>query len=228
MRRLDCAQLIDLAPELAVGNLSGDERAAVIAHLETCASCQQVVTSFTTVTDRLLLLAPRVEPPPGFEQRVLASLAPDLPEKRRVRRPRRKRATLVGALALALTFVSGGLLLDVGSSAQPALAGAEMRTASGEVVGQIFLHREQPVTLFMTLPGWAEQIQRYGRSGDTYSLRIERSDGQTLTRPVTLADDASWATTLDVDADAVTAVALVDSRGYIWCQAQFGPSSSDR
>ena len=78
MRTLECAELIDLASELAAGNLCGEERAAAIAHLDSCPSCQQAVNSLTTVTDRLLLLTRRVEPPVGFEQRVLAALPTDL------------------------------------------------------------------------------------------------------------------------------------------------------
>ena len=74
MRRMDCAQLADAAPELALGILPGDERAAALAHLDECPGCRQQVSSLAGVTDQLLLLTPTAEPPAGFEQRVLASL----------------------------------------------------------------------------------------------------------------------------------------------------------
>lgn len=228
MRSIDCAQLIDLAPELAVGNLCGDERAAAIAHLAECASCQDAVSSLTSVTDRLLFLAPRAEPPTAFEQRVLAALPPEPARRRRLRRPPRRWATIAAAAALALAFVAGGVLLDVGPANDPAVADAEMRTAGGEVVGQIVLRDDHPASLVMTLPGWAEQVERYGRPGDTYSVRVETSDGQTVTRPVALTDDASWAMALDVDPDTVTTVALVDGDGHVWCQAEFGAVASIR
>jgi hypothetical protein len=221
MRRIDCAELVDLAPELAIGNLCGDERAAAIAHLAECPSCQQVVNSFTTVTDRLLLVAPHAEPPAGFEQRVLAALPSEVAPQRRVRRPHRTWAVLAAAAALALAFFAGGLLLDLGSD-EPAFADADMRTASGETVGQVVLHDDDPGTLYMTLPGWAEQVERLGLSDAAYQVRIETDDGDVITQPVTLADDASWATTLDVDPDSVTSVAVVGTDGYIWCQAMFG------
>ena len=41
MRRMDCAQLADAAPELALGILPGDERAAALAHLDECPGCRQ-------------------------------------------------------------------------------------------------------------------------------------------------------------------------------------------
>ncbi len=62
MRTLDCAELADLAPELALGKLIGDERAAAIAHLERCTSCRHELNSLTTVTDRLLRPAPSHPP----------------------------------------------------------------------------------------------------------------------------------------------------------------------
>ena len=124
MTGLDCAQLLDLAPELAAGNLCGEERAAAIAHLATCASCQQEVNSLTTVTDRLLLLAPPAEPPNGFEQRVLAAIPTELDRVRQRRRPRRRAWTSLAAAAaaLVLAFSAGALLLDPDSSDQPAFA----------------------------------------------------------------------------------------------------------
>jgi hypothetical protein len=221
MSTLDCAEFIDLAPELALGNLCGDERAAAIAHLERCTACQQAMNSLTTVADRLLLLAPRVEPPAGFEQRLLAALPVEPPRRRHLRHTRRRWATFAATAALLITLIAGGLLVDLGSPGQPAFAAAEMRTASGELVGEIFLRHDAPASLFMTLPGWAEQIERHGQAADYYAVRIETSNGQVTTRPVTLNADASWATTLDLEADAVTTVALVDGDGDVWCQARF-------
>jgi anti-sigma factor RsiW len=222
MRSFDCAQLADVAPELALDNLSGDERAAALAHLETCPSCRELVSSLTSAADQLLLLAPKAEPPAGFEERVLAALAPApaRPAPRTLRH-RLRRRPVVAALALAASIVAGALVLGVDPSARPALAAAEMRTSDGQLVGEVFVHREDPVTLFMTLPGWSEQIERYGRPGEPYSLRVESRDGNTLVLPVTLNADAAWATTLDVDPDTLATVAVLDSRGYVWCQAEF-------
>jgi hypothetical protein len=221
MRRIDCAELVDLAPELAIGNLCGDDRAAAIAHLSACPSCQEVVSSFTTVTDQLLALAPRAEPPAGFEQRVLTALPSEVAPRRRPRH-RRVVSLLAAAAALALAVVAGGLMLDLGAEDDSAFAGAEMRAASGEVVGEVVLHDDGQSTLFMTLPGWMEQVERLGLSNTGYTVRIETEDGGVTTEPVTLTDDASWATTLNVDAGSVSTVALVGADGYVWCEATFG------
>nr|MDQ3641745.1 hypothetical protein [Actinomycetota bacterium] len=82
--RLTCAQLEDVAAELALGTVAGAERAAALDHLAGCASCRNLVDQLARAADSLLLLAPEAEPPPGFESRVLSRIAP-------VARPRRGR-----------------------------------------------------------------------------------------------------------------------------------------
>jgi len=73
MSAYSCAQVRDIAPELALGVVSGAERAEALIHINGCARCQALVTELTEVADVLPLLAPEHEPPPGFEQRVLAA-----------------------------------------------------------------------------------------------------------------------------------------------------------
>lgn len=77
MIALNCQEFHDQAPELALGLLAGDERAAAIDHLGRCARCRVHLDGLVQVTDRLLLLAPAVEPEIGFESRVIARLAAD-------------------------------------------------------------------------------------------------------------------------------------------------------
>ena len=71
---MTCAELHDVAAELALGALTGRERAAAIAHLEKCKACREDVRQLTVVGGRLLELLPPAEPPVGFEIRVLERL----------------------------------------------------------------------------------------------------------------------------------------------------------
>ena len=222
MRRMDCAQLADAAPELALGILPGDERAAALAHLDECTGCRQQVSSLAGVTDQLLLLTPTAEPQAGFEQRVLASLGTS-PNHVRVPRVKRRPPRVTAALALAACIALAVLVRWNSSSAPSPLATEQMRTASGAVVGEVFVHREQPAVVFMSLPGWAEQVKSYGRPGDTFALRIERQDGPAVVVPVSMSNEQSWTTTLGFDARTITSVAMVDREGRVWCRAQFNP-----
>ena len=65
---MDCTDLADVAPELALEILGGAERAAALAHLEDCVPCQQLVDTLAADADRLLMLAPSAEPPVGFQR----------------------------------------------------------------------------------------------------------------------------------------------------------------
>ena len=73
MSTYSCAQLRDVAAELALGVLGGAERAEAIMHVNGCARCQALVNELSEAADALPLLAPEIEPPVGFEQRVLSS-----------------------------------------------------------------------------------------------------------------------------------------------------------
>jgi hypothetical protein len=98
---MTCGELADVAAELALGVLTGRERAAALAHLETCEACQEDVRQLMATGGQLLELLPPVEPPAGFETRVLDRLglpAPargpvELLQTGREHQPRRRRLT---------------------------------------------------------------------------------------------------------------------------------------
>jgi hypothetical protein len=70
-----CEEFREVAPDLALGLLTGADRAAALAHAATCAECRRYLAGMVQVADELLLLAPSVEPAIGFESRVMTRLA---------------------------------------------------------------------------------------------------------------------------------------------------------
>jgi hypothetical protein len=70
-----CAHFSDDLAELALGTLTGRERAELLSHLEECPRCTEELERFSAAADSLLLAVPEVEPPVGFEVRVLDRLA---------------------------------------------------------------------------------------------------------------------------------------------------------
>jgi len=68
---MSCDEFAEVAAELALGVLTGRERAAALAHLDGCESCRELVRELTMTGEELLALLPSREPPPGFETRVL-------------------------------------------------------------------------------------------------------------------------------------------------------------
>jgi Putative zinc-finger len=96
---MGCDDVRELAPELALGVTTGEERAEALGHLAGCGDCRRAVGELSEVADELLMLAPAEEPPPGFESRVLQRIAP--------RRRKRRLALWVAApVAAALTAVA--------------------------------------------------------------------------------------------------------------------------
>jgi len=71
---MTCAELADVAAELALGVLTGRERAVAVAHLDRCDGCREYVRQLMATGEQLVELLPSAEPPAGFETRVLARL----------------------------------------------------------------------------------------------------------------------------------------------------------
>lgn len=75
MTDIRCDEFSQLAPEVALGLLEGDQRAEALGHLAGCPTCRDHLEGLLRVADGLLLLAPPGEPAIGFETRVMERLA---------------------------------------------------------------------------------------------------------------------------------------------------------
>ena len=79
MSELSCGGLADVADELALGALTGRERAQALAHLDNCEACREVIRRRLTVAAELPALLPARDPPPGFEAAVMARFGLTIP-----------------------------------------------------------------------------------------------------------------------------------------------------
>jgi anti-sigma factor RsiW len=82
---MTCAELADVAAELALGVLTGRERAVAVAHLDRCDECREHVRQLMATGEQLVELLPPAEPPAGFETRVLARLGLPAPAQKEPR-----------------------------------------------------------------------------------------------------------------------------------------------
>jgi anti-sigma-K factor RskA len=98
MSALRCAEVQELAPELALGVLGGAERAEAVLHVNGCVRCQALVAEFAEVADMLPTLAPELEPPAGFEARTRERLGAP-------RRRSRRRLLIAAAVAAAAAAI---------------------------------------------------------------------------------------------------------------------------
>jgi hypothetical protein len=228
MSDLSCARMRELAPELALDVLTGYERATAQAHLGMCPQCREYVSSLTQIGDRLLTLVPAVEPPVGFEDRVLSGMGLTAPP---ARAPRRRwwPMALVAAAAAAVLFgvggwVVGGMTTTHGTPvAAPAgghqvLRFAQLRNGSQRQVGQVFTYEGTPSWVWMSVATTDPKV------GHVW-CELQRQDGTfTPIGQFQLAGgEGSWGVQLKVDPSTVVGARLTSDQGTVLASASFDP-----
>ena len=79
VRERGCEQYSNDLAELALGVLTGRERAQVLAHVESCPRCADELEHLSRVADTVVQSAPEMEPPLGFEVRPCCLCWPAVP-----------------------------------------------------------------------------------------------------------------------------------------------------
>ena len=82
-----CARYRDDLAELALGVLTGRDRARALSHVDECPRCAEELEQLSRIADTVLQVAPEVEPPIGFESRLFERMG----VSDSARRPRRLR-----------------------------------------------------------------------------------------------------------------------------------------
>jgi anti-sigma factor RsiW len=212
MSEMDCAVFQDAAAELALGILTGPDRAAALKHTERCASCQAEVASLAASADRLLDLVPERDAPDGFESRMAAAFRQSMPGQagrrhrgKAVCRWRRRRRYRLAAAAAAAAGALGFGLYQVGALPQePAYSAAEvaaLRTPAGARTGEVVLTGAPQHLLVMVVnpgatPGWYHCYLRTsgGRQAFAGAFHVGRDGGAwVMTRPPVPARDLTGA-----------------------------------
>lgn len=196
-----CADVrADLA-ETALNLLDEPARSDALVHVASCAECRAELDELVRTADRLLAWAPEAEPPPGFEQRVLARIdgaaraaAPDfllagslpVPALRQSRaRPWLVVVAAAGALAagvaVGVSVGNGGRDDRVAALAAVGidqLDVAELRNHDGESVGSVVVAREGSPVMLLRL----NEV----RVGVAYRCELALANGEVL-------DVGAWA-----------------------------------
>jgi hypothetical protein len=220
MNEITCEHFHELAAELALDILPGDERAVAVAHIERCSECSAHLGSLTAVGDGLLGLVPALEPSSGFETRVLNGLRPAVAARRR--RRGRLLAT-AAAVVLVASAGAGGAAVEMairhGSPPAPvASAPPDLRsgtfTADGHDTGQVFVYRGQPPWVYMSIHAV--------RTVPTAVCQIQRRDGSFETiGQVDLAHGyGHWGGPMRTDPTTVTGARLVAPDGSVIATAK--------
>ncbi len=216
----DCVAVSELLPELALGTLSGTERADVLAHLDRCAACRERSADWAAMVDVFPTLLGEAEPPAGFEARTLERLKAD--RSKVARRPRLQRVLAVAAIVAAAVIVSVAAVRIIDArggsgSSDTDVASANMVGNGGRYAGDAFTTSGHDRYVFVDV--------NFGAKSGMY--RIEAVDAKdrvtALGRLAVSGGHGAWAGELPASGghDALAMVRLVDSSGAVLCAARF-------
>jgi hypothetical protein len=196
---VDCDKFPDVAAELALGVLTGRERAEAVPQLDRCDACREDVRELAFTGEELLQLLPEVTPPAGFAYRMQQELCFSGNRRRgRGRGPRVARShLLVAAAAAAVVLAVGGGLggwavrggAGAGAGAPAAGAGAgaapgsatlhpaTLTTAQHQVIGRVFLDNQG----YLGSSGWVYVSVDSGTGNGTVVCQLLGQDGRVTT-----------------------------------------------
>lgn len=229
LNSMSCAEFYDSAAELALGVLTGRERAEALAHLDHCEACREYVRQLTTTGEELLGLLPTAEPPAGFETRVMERLGLAVPAPRPLRHRRRRpawgpatgpRRVLAAAAVVVAVLGAGlggwGLHTASAPTASSKLTSATLvATSDHDTVGQVFVYNGQPRWMYMSVD------TELGNS--TVVCQLVGADGHlTTVGSFRLANGyGSWASPAWTGKGAPVGARLVTANGRVLATATF-------
>ncbi len=223
VRERGCEQYSNDLAELALGVLTGRERAQVLAHVDSCPRCADELEHLSRVADTVVQSAPEMEPPLGFEVRLFERMGVTNARPRRRRfRPSRWVPAAVGVAAAALAL---GLGLSLTSSSAPPLTAAahgshQVETAAllenGENVGHVVAVGGHSPWLSMTLADSAVH--------GTVNCVVVTDNGVTHRVGTFVAHEGygAWSAPLPVDPADVRTAEVVSPSGTVLATATLG------
>jgi hypothetical protein len=224
-----CEQIAPSLPELALGVLTGRERASALAHVESCARCADELEQLARAADAVVWVAGDVEPPVGFEVRLFSRMGLDddlsEPRRRRARPP----AWSLGVAAAVVALVVGlaiGWSTNTASPSHTSATGSQPKAgsiittaalrANGHAVGHVSFSGGSKPWMFMTLDGAAAQ--------GTVTCQVVTDDGVTHTVGTFTAKHGygAWGAALPVSPRDLRRAQVVSSQGTVLATATLG------
>lgn len=226
---MTCAEVEALAAELALGGVAGAERAAALAHLTRCDACRTLVDELARAADGLLLLAPAVEPPPGFESRVLAAIGTaSQPVPLRSGRPRLWLAAAAVVVAAALSGAGVAELRHRGGEPPATVASAPIgvRTAlvrddAGRWTCRAVVYGDDPTWLVVSL----DRKDGLNAAFSVEAVRAGSADAVPVGTFTTTDGHGSLATTVSVQTQQFQAIRVLDQTGHVRYEMTFPQSA---
>lgn len=212
MNALECNQVRDAAPEMALGVLDAEVRSEVLVHLDACVACRRLVRDLSETADSLVLVAPEAEPSAGFERRVLGAVD-DSARQRGWRTV--KLLAVTAAAAMIVSVVAVRVIDRVREPATPTASTVQrvsMVGDDGQKVGRVDVVADGELASLDLAVDYALPDGRY---------QVVLESASTRRQPLGVVDvvnsQGSWSGTARVSGAAV--LSLVDDSGRTRCSA---------
>ena len=201
-----CAEVRELAPELALGIVGGPERADALQHASECGPCRSLVGELAEA---------------GFEDRVLAALR--APRRRNRRRSVALVAVAAAAAATIVSIVGVRVVESVQESNRVVTAASDVRSAqmngaNGLEVGNVFASNGTPSSVVVNVNYWVP-------SG-TYGIEFRNGATEKRLGAMSIRDGhGSWGGVAALPGGAAGSIVLVGADGAVVCEAHLPPVS---
>jgi anti-sigma factor RsiW len=229
-RERTCDAYADDLAELALGVLTGRERARALSHVESCPRCSDELEQLSRAADMVVQAAPDMEPPVGFEVRLFERMGVPAPRRGfgRLRRVRPSHWVPV-AVAAAAAVVALGLGFGLSSSPAP-VATAPATTSSTPrqpVVAATLQSNGTAVGKVVAFGGakpWMSMMLEDSAARGTVNCVVVTRDGVTLHVGTFVAQKGYgvWASPLPVDPARIRTAEVVSPSGAVLATASLG------
>jgi Putative zinc-finger len=218
----DCAQYEDDLAELALGVLTGRERARALSHVETCPRCSEDLEHLSRAADAIVGVAPEAEPPLGFETRLFEKMGIEAVRPKR----RRPRYWIPATAAAGVAALAVGLGLGLSSS--PAPTG----TAQG-----VQHHGAVETAALVEKGAHVGRVDVFGGHNPWMQMTLDDSSAHGVVHCVVVTDDGqvhevgtftardgygAWAAPLHVDPATVRSAQVMSPSGTVIATATLG------
>jgi anti-sigma-K factor RskA len=220
---MDDEHLGDDVIELVLGTADGDRRARLAAHVLRCAACRREYDELAATVQDLLPAGPAVQPPLGFDERVLDRLAADGADDSNDSNGvgvsgagwRRWRWIAAAAAVVVALLVPLGVWLASRSESAPAagVVATLHRTKDGTSVGTVSVSEVGgKAVMVVAITDAPPDV--------SYYCRIAFADGTTVDSESWPAGNGAWIVPLAGQPHDVTSVALLPhGTEKVWSEA---------
>jgi hypothetical protein len=213
----------DLLLDLAVDDLPEAEAQRVVRHLSACATCQALYAGIATTVEQTLAATPRIEPRPGFDHTVLATMGINTAtgmDSGSSATPRRRRGRTLwlaaAAVVIGLAFGTGAAVTWVALQDEPSAATAaavDLQTSTGESVGSVTPSRVDGERVYVV------EVTD-GVVGKEYECRLVLEDGRGVPTGSWLMEEPTATWVVRGPEEGVASVELVTVTGDVWSSAE--------